>query len=123
MGPLSIEEVLAEEAAVIHDLTDPTTKEIVDKLRKLASSEDIEDARADKDADERSGADEPRDWVKNRKAFYCAAQQAQPRRALLFRRRHPQRHLLPRRHPSAGETQAERGFSPSSVGNQQDAKT
>jgi hypothetical protein len=71
VGPLSIEEVLAEEAAAIHDLTDSTTKEIVDKLRKLASSEEVEDARADKDADERSGADEPRDWVDNRKAFYC----------------------------------------------------
>lgn len=71
MGPLSIEEVLAAEAAAIHDLTDPETKAIVDRLRDLATGQGLETRRADKDADTRSGDDENRLWVKNRKAFYC----------------------------------------------------
>ena len=69
MGPVSIEEVLAAEAAEIE--TDPAKKEIVDRLRELASSQAIAEQRADKDADQRSGKDEPAEWVENRKEFYC----------------------------------------------------
>ena len=71
MGPFSIEEALAAEAAAIHDLSRPDTEKIVDNLRRLAASQSIESKRADKDADQRSGNDEDPIWVKNRKQFYC----------------------------------------------------
>jgi hypothetical protein len=71
VGPFSIEEVLAAEAAAIHDLTDAKTMQRVDKLGKLASPQSVQTQRSDKDADERSGHDEPQEWVDHRKAFYC----------------------------------------------------
>lgn len=71
VGALSIEEVLAAEAVAIHDLNDPETKTIVDALARLATTQKIASKRADKDADERSGEDEPPEWVERRKAFYC----------------------------------------------------
>ena len=69
MGALSVEQVLIEEAVAIHGDQRP---DIIEQLRKHLAGQDIELARADKDADARSGRDENRDWVKNRKAFYCA---------------------------------------------------
>jgi hypothetical protein len=71
VGPLSIEQVLAAEAEAIHDLTNPETKRIVDELKRLATHQGHETNRANKDADIRSGKNEERDWVANRKAFYC----------------------------------------------------
>ena len=73
MGALSIQQILAAEAAAIHDLTNPETKKIVDDLSELAEKapQDLESDRADKDADERSGKDEEPQWVTNRKTFYC----------------------------------------------------
>ncbi|MBI1202435.1 MAG: hypothetical protein GC182_07985 [Rhodopseudomonas sp.] len=71
MGPFSIEEALAAEAAAIHDLSKPGIKAIVDDLHRLASSQTVESKRADKDADARSGGDEDPAWVRNRKQFYC----------------------------------------------------
>ena len=70
MGPLSIEQVLAAEAAAIHDLTDPKVKAIVDRLQALAANQEREGIRADKDADQRSGRDERWQWVADRRAFY-----------------------------------------------------
>ena len=71
MGPLSIEQVLAAEAAAIHDTSRPDTKAIVDRLHDLAATQGRETIRADKDADQRSGKDEERDWVARRTSFYC----------------------------------------------------
>lgn len=71
MGPLSIEEVLAAEAEAIHDLTNPEIKAIVDDLKRLAAGQGHESNRFEKDADKRSGKNEERHWVANRKAFYC----------------------------------------------------
>ena len=71
VGPLSIEQVLAAEAAAIHDVTNNEIKTIVDNLLALSVSQDRESDRADKDSDSRSGDDENRLWVKKRKAFYC----------------------------------------------------
>lgn len=71
MGPLSIEQALAEEAAAIHDISKPEIKAIVDTLHDLAVGQGRENKREDKDADVRSGDDEDRIWVKNRKEFYC----------------------------------------------------
>ena len=71
MEPLSIEQVLAAEAEAIHDLTNPETKTIVDELKRLAAGQEHESNRYDKDADRRSGKNEERNWVANRKAFYC----------------------------------------------------
>jgi hypothetical protein len=67
VGPLSIEEVLAEEAAAIRGANDETTA----RLKQLATRQDVASQRADKDADQRSGTNEPEDWVKRRKDFYC----------------------------------------------------
>ena len=69
MGALSVEQVLIQEAVAIHGDQRP---DIIEQLRKHLAGQDIELARADKDADARSGRDENRDWVKNRKVFYCA---------------------------------------------------
>ena len=71
MGPFSIEQVLAAEARSIYDLADPETRTIVEELERLASDQSHDTDRFDKDADTRSGKDEERQWVTNRKAFYC----------------------------------------------------
>lgn len=71
VGPLSIEQVLAAEAAAIHDLSNAKTRAIVEELNRLATNQERETDRGDKDADQRSGKNEERDWVRNRKDFYC----------------------------------------------------
>lgn len=70
MGPFSIEQVLAAEAEAIHDPTDRKTKAIVDELKRLAAGPKVDKDRRGKDADTRSGKDEDRVQVENRKAFY-----------------------------------------------------
>jgi hypothetical protein len=67
VGPLSIEEVLAEEAEQIQA---ETRREFVITLKALATNQDFQSQRADKDADTRSGKNEKAQWVENRKAFY-----------------------------------------------------
>ena len=72
VGALSIEQVLAAEAVAIHDASQPETQEIIAKLSALASTQNFESGRANKDADQRSGKDEKPKWVDDRKNFYCA---------------------------------------------------
>ena len=83
MGPLTIEQVLAAEAEKIHDLSNPKIAAIVAELNRLAARPEIEKERRNKDADERSGKDEKRLWIDNRKAFYRALGQLN-RGALCF---------------------------------------
>ena len=72
MGPLSIEEVLAEEARAIHRHERPEARDTIENLAQLATGQAFETERANKDADQRSGKDEDPAWMKDRKAFYCA---------------------------------------------------
>ncbi|MDO9414141.1 MAG: patatin-like phospholipase family protein [Pseudolabrys sp.] len=71
MGPLSIEQVLAAEARAIHDLRNPEIKAVVDRLDQLAAAAAKPDSkRAQKDSDERSGVEEERQVVRDRREFY-----------------------------------------------------
>ena len=68
MGALSVEQILAAEAAAIHGAAE---QQSVSDLRGLQTGQDFEDHRADKDADARSGRDEDPAWAAKRKNFYC----------------------------------------------------
>ena len=68
MGALSVEQILAEEAAKIHGAS---RHALIAGLQGLRTEQEFEDNRANKDADARSGRDEDPDWVVKRKAFYC----------------------------------------------------
>lgn len=68
MGALSVEQILAEEAAKIHGASRQT---LIAGLQGLETRQEFESARADKDADERSGKDEDPAWVVRRNTFYC----------------------------------------------------
>jgi NADH:ubiquinone oxidoreductase subunit 6 (subunit J) len=70
VGPLSVEEILAEEAAAIHH-TDHRRGQLLSGLNALRTEQTSEDYRANKDADARSGADEDPAWAQQRKRFYC----------------------------------------------------
>ncbi len=74
MGPLSIEQVLAAEAAAIHGTGDAALKPIIANLARLADDlaarQKDGTRRAKKDADERDGRNEARDDVEKRKIFY-----------------------------------------------------
>ena len=74
MPPLSTEQMLAAEAAAIH-AGNPELKPVIDILAALAddlaSRQEDETERANKDADERDGRNEARDDVEKRKMFYC----------------------------------------------------
>jgi len=83
LGPLTIEQVLAAEAAEIHDPHDEKIGPILAELNRLAAKPEVEERRRHKDADERSGKDEERGWIDNRKAFYRALGQLN-RGALCF---------------------------------------
>ncbi|MDF1791221.1 MAG: hypothetical protein P1U88_04880 [Thalassobaculaceae bacterium] len=67
MEPLSVEQVLAEEAAQIHGVTQG---EATDALTRLAACLEGDLDRQDKGADSRSGEDEDAHVVADRKAFY-----------------------------------------------------
>lgn len=67
MDPLSIEQVLAEEAIA---LGGEKSELRADDLRQRATKQEAQRRRIDKDADTRSGADENPGDVERRKAFY-----------------------------------------------------
>ena len=69
MGTLfSIEQILAAEADAIHG---PPARDLVANLQRHLTEQDAVSERSDKDADVRSGNDEDRQAVENRKDFYC----------------------------------------------------
>ncbi len=68
MGPLSVEEVLAKEA---EKLQAEGQQEIIAELNRLATRQDAETDRLDKDADARTGKNEETGAVDDRKNFYC----------------------------------------------------
>jgi hypothetical protein len=67
MGPLSIDEVLAEEAAAINNTRSAT---VVEDLKQEAAKQQDQRRLNNKDADTRSGEDESPADVARRKAFY-----------------------------------------------------
>jgi hypothetical protein len=66
MGPLSMEQVLAEEAARLASLGS------FENLRQIAGSRNSDRARTDINADARSGDDESLHDAKRRTSFYCS---------------------------------------------------
>lgn len=70
MGPYSVEEILAQEAAAIHHGNDNRGR-LIGGLETLKTKQAFEANRADKDADARTGTDEDPEWAKKRKNFYC----------------------------------------------------
>jgi Patatin-like phospholipase len=69
VGPLSIEQVLADEATALHGVTQ---RSVVEALRAHAAVQPAQSRRAHKDADTRSGEDQELEGVQRRRAFYCA---------------------------------------------------
>jgi hypothetical protein len=67
VGPLSVEQVLAQEVDAIGG---PAKREPSPALHGLVTEQHAEAKRADKDADARSGRDEDPDEVQTRKKFY-----------------------------------------------------
>jgi hypothetical protein len=67
VGPLSVEQVLAQEVDVIQG---PALRSPSPELHGLVTEQHAETSRANKDADARSGKDENRGAVETRKTFY-----------------------------------------------------
>lgn len=70
MGPLSIEQVLAEEVAALGNARNTRSELHAEDLREKATKQDAQLRRVNKDADSRSGKDERPEDVERRKAFY-----------------------------------------------------
>jgi hypothetical protein len=72
VGPLTVEQILAEEAAAIHQ-GDGKRQQLKSSISEhvAGQNQDFEDNRANKDADIRTGADEDPAWAEQRKSFYC----------------------------------------------------
>ncbi len=69
MGPLSVEQVLAAEVDAIHG---PEHREFHNTLHELMTPQAVVEGRIDKDADTRTGKNEDKGLIEDRKSFYRA---------------------------------------------------